>query len=336
MRMRAWFDNVRTDVRHAVRSLRRSPGFAAVAMLALAVGIGGNTAIFSVIDATRAQAIPYDDPERLVISSARPGARPSSVGVRRIPISSTGGRRPRDLRGPRGGRLAVDDARRHATNPERIETEFVSASYFSLLGATPALGRTFRADEDDVAKPAAVVVLSDGLWRRRFAADPQVVGRSVTLNGQPFTVARRDAAPGFTGVTDEAQLWIPFAQWAPARDDGRTRQSRILRPRPIEAGCPREAAQSEVDTIVASRLAARVSDDERSARHRSESAGDRGTSAGCVSHVRLLMAAIAFVPDHRVRERGESADRSIRSAAPRDRAANGDRCRSRRGCCSSW
>src|SRR5919109_4761640 len=66
MTIRAWLDNIRTDVRHAVRSLRRSPGFAAVALLALAVGIGGNTAIFSVVDATRTQAIPYKDPERLV------------------------------------------------------------------------------------------------------------------------------------------------------------------------------------------------------------------------------------------------------------------------------
>ena len=66
MRIRVFFDNVRTDVRLAVRSLRRSPGFATVAILALSVGIGGNTAVFSVVDATRAQAIPYDDPERLV------------------------------------------------------------------------------------------------------------------------------------------------------------------------------------------------------------------------------------------------------------------------------
>ena len=97
---------------------------------------------------------------------------------------------------------------------ERIGTEFVSASYFSLLGVSPALGRVFGADEDDVAKPVAVVVLSDGLWRRRFGADPQVVGQPITLNGQPFTVLGV-MTPGFTGVTDEAQLWIPFAQYAP-------------------------------------------------------------------------------------------------------------------------
>ena len=81
MRIGASFDNIRTDVTHAVRSLRRSPGFAAVALLALAVGIGGNTAIFSVIDATREQAIPYADPERLVYLIGNPGATSSSAAA---------------------------------------------------------------------------------------------------------------------------------------------------------------------------------------------------------------------------------------------------------------
>lgn len=72
--------------------------------------------------------------------------------------------------------------------PDRVSTEFVSAPYFSLLGISPARGRTFRPDEDDVAKPAPVVVISDGLWKRRFGAEPQIVGRALTLNARPYTV----------------------------------------------------------------------------------------------------------------------------------------------------
>ena len=211
MRIGASFDNIRTDVTHAVRSLRRSPGFAAVALLALAVGIGGNTAVFSVIDATREQAIPYADPERLVylIGNARRDVverRGASIRLRRLA-------RPGDeLRGPGGVRFAADVAGRRGET-ERIGTEFVSASCFSLLGVAPTVGRTFRPEEDDVAKPSMVIVLSDGLWRRRFGAT-LILGRPVILNGEPYTVLGVMPA-GFSGVTDEAQLWIPFARYAP-------------------------------------------------------------------------------------------------------------------------
>ncbi|HVQ16882.1 MAG TPA: ABC transporter permease, partial [Vicinamibacterales bacterium] len=211
----AWIDNVLTDAKHAARSLRRSPGFAAVAILALAIGIGGNTAIFSVIDATRTQAIPYRDPQQLtyLIGTAA-----------RTTVERRGASYPDFLdwrtQVTRFEDLAAFDSQlmtlAGTDESERLGTEFVSASYFSLLGVGPALGRVFSAGEDDVAKPSAVVVLSDGLWRRRFGADPQVVGRPITLNGQPFTVVGV-MTPGFTGVTDEAQLWIPFAQYAPQR-----------------------------------------------------------------------------------------------------------------------
>ena len=176
MRIGASFDNIRTDVRHALRSLRRSPGFAVVAILALAVGIGGNTAIFSVIDATREQAIPYADPERLVYLIGN---------ARREVVERRGASYPDfvDWRAQQTGfeDLAAFDPQlmslAGADETERIDTEFVSASYFSLLGVAPTLGRTFRPEEDDVAKPSMVIVLSDGLWRRRFGADPQILGR---------------------------------------------------------------------------------------------------------------------------------------------------------------
>src|SRR5262245_30733081 len=189
-------DNVLTDVKHAARSLRRAPGFAGVAIVALALGIGGNTAIFSVIDATRTQAIPYREPQQLVylIGTAR-----------RATVERRGASYPDFLdwraQVTRLGDLAAFDAQlmtlAGTDESERIDTEFVSASYFPLLGVTAAVGRTFGADEDDVAKPVSAVVLSDGLWRRRFGSDPQVVGRSISLNGQPFTVVGV-MAPGFT------------------------------------------------------------------------------------------------------------------------------------------
>jgi predicted permease len=292
MKLRAWFDNVRTDVRHAFRSLRRSRGFAAVAILALAVGIGGNTAIFSVVDATRVQAIPYKDPERLV----------TLIGnVDRGTIERRGASYPDFLDWRAQATRSFEDLAAvdpqmmtlgGIDEPERIETEFVSASFFSLLGATPALGRTFREDEDRLASPAAVIVLSDGMWRRRFGADPNVLGRAVTLTGQPFTVIGV-MPPGFVGIEDVAELWVPFAQWAP-RDTMTNRGNRgfdvLAR---LRAGVTLEAAQREVDTI-ASRLA----------REYPTTNDARGIEVSPLATelfgrlrvaLQLLMAAIAFV-----------------------------------------
>jgi putative ABC transport system permease protein len=249
MMMRMWLDNIRTDVCHAMRSLRRSPGFAVVSILALAVGIGGNTAIFSVVDETRVHALPYPDPQRLAYLIGT---------VQRETVERRGASYPDFLdwraQVTRFEDLAAFDGQlttlAGTEESERIDTEFVSASYFPLLGVTPAIGRTFRADEDDVAKPSTVVVLSDGLWKRRFGSDPTIVGRPITLNGQPFTVVGV-MAPGFTGVSDRAQMWIPFAMYAPpARMASRSGRGFTVLGR-LEPGVTMAEAQAELTTIAA-------------------------------------------------------------------------------------
>jgi putative ABC transport system permease protein len=292
MRIGVWFDNIWTDVRHAVRSLRRSRGFAAVAVLALAVGIGGNTAVFSVVDATRTQAIPYKDPERLV----------NLIGnVDRGTIERRGASYPDFLDWRAQATRSFEDLAAvdsqmqtltEADSSERFETEFVSASYFSLLGATPALGRTFRADEDQIGGSDLVIVLSDGLWRRKFAADPQVLGRAVTLSGRRFTII--GVMPSqFLGIENDAQLWIPFAQYAPS-DSMNNRGDRgfavLARLKP---GVTLLSAQSEMNTIAA-----------RLAREYPATNEARGVEVSPLSMelfgrlrlaLQLLMVAIAFV-----------------------------------------
>jgi len=292
MRIRVFFDNVRTDVRLAVRSLRRSPGFATVAILALAMGIGGNTAVFSVVDATRAQAIPYDDPERLVnlIGNVDRGAieRRGASYPDFIDWRAQTTRTFEDLAATDSQMLTLSGT----DEPERIETEFVSASYFSLLRATPALGRTFRADEDQVAKPERVIVLSDGLWRRRFAAAPDILGRPVTLNGQPYTVVGVMPA-GFVGVENDAQLWVPFAQWAPPDTMARRGNRGFFVLGRLKPGITLQAAQSEANTV-ASRLA-REYPTTNEARGIEVSPLVAEYFGRLRLAVRLLMAAIAFV-----------------------------------------
>ncbi len=293
MTLHVWLDNVRMDVRHALRSLGRSPGFAAAALLALAVGIGGNTAVFSVVDATRVQAIPYTDPERLVtlIGNVDRGAAIERRGASYPDFLDWRARATRSFED-----LAAVDPQMMTLGgidqPERIETEFVSAAFFSILRATPALGRTFREDEDKVSNPAAVIVLSDGTWRRRFGADPNVLGRTVTLTGQPYTVVGV-MPPGFAGIEDAAELWVPFGLWAPA-DTMNSRGNRgfdVLGR--LRAGVTLEAARSEVDTI-ASRLA----------REYPATNDARGIEVSPLATelfgrlrvaLQLLMAAIAFV-----------------------------------------
>jgi len=237
------------DVRYAVRTLRRSPGFTAVAAAALAIGIGANTAIFSVIDASRARALPYADAERLVVlwgnvQRARVERRGTSY-----PDFADWRARARSVEG-----MAAFDGQlltlQGNDDPERIQTEFVSAPYFSLLGVPAARGRTFTADEDNVAKPAQVVVLSDGLWRRRFGGDPQIVGRSITLCCAPraYTVVGV-MPPGFKGLQDQAELWVPFAMYAPA-DFMASRGSRgFAALAKLKPDIPLDGAQRELDAI---------------------------------------------------------------------------------------
>jgi predicted permease len=134
--------------------------------------------------------------------------------------------------------------------PERIQTEFVAAPYFSLLGVSPARGRTFEPDEDVVAKPAQVVVLSEGFWKRRFGGDPQIVGRTLTLCCAPrqYTVVGV-MPPGFKGLSDTAELWVPFAMYAaPATMADRGSRGFVALAR-LKPGVSLAAAQNDMDAI---------------------------------------------------------------------------------------
>jgi len=188
-------ESIRQDARYALRALVRAPAFSVVAIAALAIGIGGSTAIFSVLDAVRAGALPYRDADRLVELWGN---------VQRAKVERRGASYP-DYLDWRAQAKSFEDMAAFdsqwltlaaSDEPVRLLTESVSAPYFSVLGVTPARGRVFRADEDDAAAPAAVVVMSDGLWKRRFGADPQIVGRTLTLCCAPRQLhqAARQAA----------------------------------------------------------------------------------------------------------------------------------------------
>jgi len=195
------------DARYAVRTMLKSPGFAAVAVLTLALGIGANTAIFTVVNAILLRPLPYQDAERMVfLTRTFPGGRSGSVSVpkffswRRDSIDVLTSVAAYDFMGP-GVSLSGEG------DPEQIKAIRASVDFFSLFGVTPALGRTFSAEEDRPSGPR-VAVLSYGLWKRRFGADPQLVGRTVVLSGEPHTVI--GITPHDFEPNPPADVWLPL------------------------------------------------------------------------------------------------------------------------------
>ncbi|HVF42935.1 MAG TPA: ABC transporter permease, partial [Pyrinomonadaceae bacterium] len=245
---RNMFGDILQDLRYGLRTLRKHPGFTAVAVVALALGIGANTAIFSVVNTVLLRPLPYKDPDRLVMvwedatKSGYPRDTPSAANY----IDW------RDQNKVFEGMAALADQSFNLTglgDPERLEGKRASASLFRLLGVEPLLGRGFLP-EDDQPGGRRVAVLSHGLWQRRFGADPKVVGRSLELNGQSFEVV--GVMPqSFQFPSPEYELWVPMAftqQESASR--GRHYLQVVARLKP---GVSFEQAQAEMSTI-ASRL----------------------------------------------------------------------------------
>src|SRR5262245_61514438 len=213
-----------SDIRLAFRSLRRRPTYAAMAILILALGIGANTAIFSVVSAVLLRSLPYGHVESIAVLFADGTAR--GQGGR---LASTPGEFL-DWREAAGdvftGLAAMRNESRRITSvdsPIVPLVHAVTANYFDVLGATPALGRTFRASEDEPGQDD-VVVLAYGLWQTVFGGDPSVIGRTIDLDGRPHTVvgvARADFYSAHIFATQPG-LFVPMTL-AEARQDRSTR-----------------------------------------------------------------------------------------------------------------
>jgi putative ABC transport system permease protein len=198
------------DLRYSVRSLLRMRGIAILAIVTLALGIGATTTMFSAAYAALLRPLPFPQPDRLVLifstrSSPREGfvrSRWSYPLVERLSSSVTSYEAIATFT-PSLISLSGGNG-----DPEQIDAEIVSPEYFGILRATPAVGRTFTAAEDRAPGDAPVAILSDGLWRRRYGADPAVIGSPVRINGVPLTVIGIMPA-GFAGLSDKSEMWIP-------------------------------------------------------------------------------------------------------------------------------
>jgi putative ABC transport system permease protein len=233
------------DVRCGLRMLRKNAGFATVAILTLALGIGANTAIFSVINGVLLSPLPYNDPDRIVLVL-------ESNPTRGFPQFSVSPPNYMDWKKNSTSFEQIASIARGDFNytggaePERISGARVASSFFAVMGVTPTMGRTFLP-EDDVVGKAGVVVLGYGLWTRRFGSDPQVLGKSLTLDGQSYRVVgvMQDGFQFPRGV----DLWLPSEFDADALSPG-ARGAHYLRVMArLKPGVSVDKAQSEMVAI---------------------------------------------------------------------------------------
>ena len=247
------------DIRYALRQLTNSPGFAAVAIVTLALGIGANTAIFSLLDQALLRTLPVKDTDRLVILqfAGSFNGRTSTRTDESFYFSYPMYRDLRDRNSVFSGLLATvwtEVGVQWHNQPELVAAELVSGNYFDVLGVKPALGRVFVASDDLVADANPVVVLSFSYWNRRFGADPNLVNQSLLVNGRPFTIIGV-APPGFHSVVmgDTPDLFAPMtmkAEVKPGFNDLEDRKSRWLNiVGKLKPGLTREQADAGINPL---------------------------------------------------------------------------------------
>jgi len=205
------------DLKHSLRGYRQNPGFTLTAVATLALGIGANTAVFSVVNAVLLKPIPYPGPDRLVMfeNTSPEGSflecSPAKFQHYREQTSVT-----QDAAAFRSGIVNLTGS----AFPEQLKSGQVSADYFRLLGAPVIRGRTFTAEEDLPHGPL-VALIGEGLWKRRFGGDPGVIGKAISLSGEPYVVIGIVGSNFDTSELDEApEVWIPFQLDPKTTDQG--------------------------------------------------------------------------------------------------------------------
>ena len=209
-----WLENLLQDLRYGARTLRKSPGFAAVAILTLALGIGVNTALFSVVNGVLLNPLPYQQANQLVALwwDRTPGQHSS------IPyLNFLDWQKQSTAFSSVGAYLQDNMIVTGAGEPERVDGVKISANFFDLLGVKPLLGRSFRPEEDQVGA-GPVAMIGDGLWHRKFASSPDVLGKSITVDGRDCTIV--GVMPEKSPIYTTADVFTPLGQFneEPFRD----------------------------------------------------------------------------------------------------------------------
>jgi putative ABC transport system permease protein len=239
------------DLRYGSRMLLKNPGFTLVAVITLALGVGANTAIFTVINAALLRPLPYEDAERLVDVTTT--MRRDTVEVRSSSYPDFVDWRDQNTVFER---IAAHDATSFTltggAEPERVNGELVSADYFPLLRAQAAMGRTFLPEEDRTPDTHRVALVGYGLWQRRFGGSPELLGQTIQLNDGNYTVVGV-MREGFRGVSDEAEIWLPMMMISsirPASQLQARNQRWLSTVARLKPGATLAQAQTEMDAIM--------------------------------------------------------------------------------------
>ncbi len=195
------------DIRFGLRVLAKNPGFTAIAILTLALGIGANTALFSVVNGVLLNPLPFPNPNQLVaVYTKSPNFQESSISYPNFLDWQKDSHSFASLSAFRSDDFNMTGA----GEPQRVHIHMISAEFFTALDMPPILGRTFRSEEDK-AGAGPVAILSDGLWNRKFGSAQDVLGKNITLNGKAHTIV--GVAPGhITGISN-TDLFVPIGQW---------------------------------------------------------------------------------------------------------------------------
>src|SRR5271169_1153094 len=238
------------DVRYGLRVLWKSPGFTAIAVLTLALGIGANTALFSVVNGVLLNPLPFPNPEQLVAAYAKtPSFEQSSISYPNFQdwqrnnhsFSALGAFRSEEYNLTGSG------------EPERLHGHMISAEFFPALGINPKLGRNILPEED---RPGAapVAVIGDGLWKRKFGLSREVLGKNLMLNGKAYTVI--GVATGRIAGLSDSDVYVPIGQWTdPSFRDRHIGMGMNAIGR-MKAGITFEQARADMDSVAQNLAAA--------------------------------------------------------------------------------
>ena len=205
-----WLDTAAGDLRYAFRVLRKNPGFTLVAILTLALGIGMNTAFFSVVNGVLLNPLPYPQPDRLVaLGESKPNFTNGSISYPNFVDWQKDNRVFSSMAIARGSSFSLTGL----GDAEQLNAKLISSDYFVVLGVKPVIGRSFAPGEDDVGA-APIVLISAGLWKRKFGSSSSVLGKTLTLDGKSYTIVGViPAAFDLYRSAHPNEMYVPIGQW---------------------------------------------------------------------------------------------------------------------------